>query len=109
MMRVVHLTSVVQCAVVPNGGAMTATAPRPLSVEALKRGDLDADGKDRPRTIMLRFYGAFEGHTSVAAYETNLLENDAGAEAIALARTTGEGENSDIRKRRYRSGLRSAG
>jgi len=69
-------------------------------LETLKRGDLDVDGKDGPRTIVLRLYEAFGGHTSaylhinvrgvVAAYETNLLEDDAGAEALALERTAGE-------------------
>ena len=59
------------------------------------------DGKDGPRTIVLRLYEAFGGHASVglqinvrgvvAAYETNLLEDDAGAETLALERATGEG------------------
>jgi alpha-mannosidase len=69
-------------------------------LETLKRGDLDVDGKDGPRTIVLRLYEAFGGHASVglqinvgrvvAAYETNLLEDDVGEEALALERTTGE-------------------
>ena len=69
-----------------------------MVLETLKRGDLDVDGKDR--TIVLRIYEAFGGHTSVslqinvgkvvAAYETNLLEDDAGVEALALERTAGE-------------------
>ena len=72
-------------------------------LETLKRGDLDKDRKDGPRTIVLRLYEVFGGHASVslqinlskvvAAYEMNLLEDDAGAEALALERTTGgEGE-----------------
>jgi alpha-mannosidase len=69
-------------------------------LETLKRGDLDIDGKDGPRTIVLRLYEAFGGHASVylhvnvrgvvAAYETNLLEDDAGLEALALEQTAGE-------------------
>jgi len=96
---------------VPKGGAVVATVPDPpfllfarepsVVLETLKRGDLDADGKDGPRTIVLRLYEAFGGHASVgllisvgkvvAAYETNLLEDDAGLEALALERTGGEG------------------
>jgi alpha-mannosidase len=91
---------------VPNGGAVTATVPLPpfvlfgrdpsVILETIKRGDLDADGKDGPRTLVLRLYEAFGGHASVgllinvpgvvAAYETNLLEDDAGLEALALER-----------------------
>jgi alpha-mannosidase len=97
---------------VPNGGAIAATVPRPpfvlfsrdpsVFLETIKRGDLDADRKDGHRTIVLRLYEAYGGHTTVgiqinvpgvvAAYETNLLEDDAGAETLTLERTTGEGE-----------------
>jgi alpha-mannosidase len=69
-------------------------------LETLKRGDLDVDGKGGPRTIVLRLYEAFGGHATVylhvnlrgvvAAYETNLLEDDAGVEALALEQTAGE-------------------
>jgi alpha-mannosidase len=69
-------------------------------LETIKRGDLDGDGKDGPRTIVLRLYEAFGGHASVdlqisvgkivAAYDTNLLEDDAGLEALALERTSCE-------------------
>ncbi len=67
-------------------------------LETIKRGDLDTP--NGPRTIVLRLYEAFGGHACVglrinvpgvtAAYTTNLLEDDAGAEALALERTTGE-------------------
>ena len=83
---------------------MTATVPFPpfvlfgrdpsVILETIKR--VDADGKDGPRTLVLRLYEAFGGHASVgllinvpgvvAAYETNLLEDDAGLEALALER-----------------------
>ena len=120
----------VQCAVFLKAGlgsAVVATIPRlpfvlfgrDLSVvlETLKRGDLDKGGKDGPRTIVLRLYEIFGGHASVslqinlskvvAAYEMNLLEDDAGAEVLALERTTG-GEGEYQRSgRRCRSGLRS--
>jgi alpha-mannosidase len=69
-------------------------------LETIKRGDLDVDGKDGPRTLVLRLYEAFGGHASVgllinvpgvvAAYETNLLEDDAGLEALALEREGGQ-------------------
>ena len=97
---------------IPNGGAITATAPSPpfvvfgrdtsVFLETIKRGDLDVDGKEGHRTIVLRLYEAYGGHATVglqihvpgvvAAYETNLLEDDAGAEALTLEQTTGEGE-----------------
>jgi alpha-mannosidase len=97
---------------VPNGGAIAATVPRPpfvlfgrdpsVFLETIKRGDLDVDGKDGHRTIVLRLYEAYGGHATVnvqinvpgvvAAYETNLLEDDAGVEALTLARTADEGE-----------------
>ena len=103
-----NISVTVRC--VPKGGAVVATVPRPpfvlfgrdpsVVLETLKRGDLDVDGKDGPRTIVLRLYEAFGGHTSVglqinvgrvvAAYETNLLEDDAGLEALALEPTAGE-------------------
>lgn len=67
-------------------------------LETIKRGDLDAP--NGPRTIVLRLYEAYGGHACVnlqvnvpgvtAAYATNLLEDDAGAEALALEETTGE-------------------
>jgi alpha-mannosidase len=73
-------------------------------LETIKRGDLD--GKDGPRTIVLRLYEAFGGHASVellinvpdvvAVYETNLLEDDAGAEALALEQQQ-SGESVSIR------------
>jgi len=94
---------------IPDGGAVSATVPcvpfllfgrhNSVFLETLKRGDLDdADGT---RTIVLRLYEAYGGHASVclqinvresvvAAYETNLLEDDAGAEALPLESTTGE-------------------
>jgi alpha-mannosidase len=98
---------------VPNGGAIAASVPRPpfvlfgrdpsVFLETIKRGDLDVDGKGGHRTIVLRLYEAYGGHTTVsiqinvpgvvAAYETNLLEDDAGAETLTLERTTeGEGQ-----------------
>lgn len=89
---------------------MAATVPRPpfvvfgrddsVVLETIKRGDLDSDGANGPRTIVLRLYEAYGGHATVglqinvpcvtAAYLTNLLEDDAGAEALVLERTTGE-------------------
>ncbi|KAI0248419.1 glycoside hydrolase family 38 protein [Lactifluus subvellereus] len=94
---------------IPDGGAVSAAVPcapfmlfgrdNNVFLETLKRGDLDdADGA---RTIVLRLYEAYGGHASVgvqinvpdrvvAAYETNLLEDDAGAESLPLERTTGE-------------------
>lgn len=94
---------------IPDGSAVSATVPSPpfvlygrynnVFLETLKRGDLDdANGT---RTIVLRLYEAYGGHASVtlqinvpesvvAAYETNLLEDDAGAESLSLERTTGE-------------------
>ncbi|KAI0287851.1 glycoside hydrolase family 38 protein [Russula brevipes] len=95
---------------IPKGGAVAATAPRPpfvvfgtdysVVLETIKRGDLDSDGANGPRTIVLRLYEAYGGHATVglqinvpgvtAAFLTNLLEDDAGAEALALERTTGE-------------------
>lgn len=96
----------------PNSGTIAATVPRPpfvlfgrdpsVFLETIKRGDLDVDGKGGHRTIVLRLYEAYGGHATVgvqinvpdvvAAYETNLLEDDAGAEALTLARMTDEGE-----------------
>ncbi|KAH9965647.1 glycosyl hydrolases family 38 N-terminal domain-containing protein [Russula compacta] len=96
---------------IADGGAVAATVRRPpfvlfgrdhsVVLETIKRGDLDRDGADGARTIVLRLYEAFGGHASVilqinvpgvtAAHTTNLLEDDgAGAEALALERTTGE-------------------
>jgi len=76
-------------------------------LETIKRGDLDVDGKGGHRTIVLRLYEAYGGHATVgiqinvpgvvAAYETNLLEDDAGAEMLSLERTTGDGETLSIR------------
>lgn len=98
---------------VPNGDAIAATVPRTpfvlfgrdpsVFLETIKRGDLDVDGKGGHRTIVLRLYEAYGGHTTVgiqinvpgvvAAYETNLLEDDTGAETLTLERTTeGEGQ-----------------
>ncbi|KAI0293181.1 glycosyl hydrolases family 38 N-terminal domain-containing protein [Multifurca ochricompacta] len=95
---------------IPHGGAVTAAVSRvpfllfgrdsSVILETFKRGDLDSDTKDGPRTIVLRLYEAYGGHVSVhlqinvpgvvAAYATNLLEDDVGAEVLALERTTGE-------------------
>jgi hypothetical protein len=89
-------------------------------VDTLKRGDLDVDGKDDPRThdCAMTLLGRSRTHFCclannhrkvrgvVAANETNLLEDDAGAEALALERTTGEeGGGNDGRWKRCRSGL----
>jgi alpha-mannosidase len=94
----------------PKGGAVSATvAHAPFVVfgrdhdvvlETIKRGDLDALEGQGPRTIVLRLYEAFGGHACVclqinvpgvtAAYATNLLEDDAGAEELPLEQTTGE-------------------
>ncbi|KAH9970026.1 glycoside hydrolase family 38 protein [Lactifluus volemus] len=68
-------------------------------LETFKRGDLD-DAKGI-RTVVLRLYEAYGGHASIclqvnmpqrviAAYETNLLEDDVGADSLSLERTTGE-------------------
>jgi alpha-mannosidase len=95
---------------VPDGGASSSSVPRAppflvhgrndnVFLERLKRGDLD-DVKGI-RTIVLRLYEAYGGHASiglqintpqkvVAAYETNLLEDDAGAKSLAIETTTGE-------------------
>ncbi|KAI9449033.1 glycosyl hydrolases family 38 N-terminal domain-containing protein [Lactarius psammicola] len=95
---------------VPGGGAVAAAIPtrvpfalfgRDYSVflETFKRGDLDSDA-DGKRTIVLRLYEAYGGHASVdlqvnvpgvvAAYSTNLLEDDEGAEALTLEAPTAE-------------------
>jgi alpha-mannosidase len=89
---------------VPDGSAIASAIPArvPFAVfgndhsvilETFKRGDLDSDA-DGKRTIVLRLYEAYGGHASVtlqvnvpgvvAAYQTNLLEDDEGAEALAL-------------------------
>ena len=88
----------------PRGGPVAAAVPEhvPFAVfgrdhsvilETIKRGDLDSDA-DGKRTIVLRLYEAYGGHASVslqvnvpgvvAAYSTNLLEDDDCAEALAL-------------------------
>ena len=36
-----------------------------MVLESIMRGDLDVDGKDGPRTIVLRPNEAFRGHNSV--------------------------------------------
>lgn len=90
---------------VPGGGAIAAVVPArvPFAIfgndhsvflETFKRGDLDSDAANGKRTIVLRLYEAYGGHASVAlqvnvpgvvaAYATNLLEDDEGAEALAL-------------------------
>jgi alpha-mannosidase len=94
----------------PKGGAVSATVAHPpfvvfgrdhnVILETIKRGDLDALEGRGPRTIVLRLYEAFGGHACVclqinvpgvaAAYATNLLEDDAGAEVLTLEQTTGE-------------------
>ncbi len=89
---------------IPGGGAVAAAVPHRIPfalfgrdhsvfLETFKRGDLDSDA-DGKRTIVLRLYEAYGGHASVdlqvnvpgviAAYSTNLLEDDDGAEALAL-------------------------
>jgi alpha-mannosidase len=96
---------------VPGGGAVTAAVParvpfalvgtdedHSVFLETIKRGDLDSD--DGKRTIVLRLYEAYGGHASVvlqvnvpgvvAAYSTNLLEDDDGAEALVLEEPTAE-------------------
>ena len=108
----IHLNVIGTVRSVLNGGAIAATVLHPpfvlfgrdpsVFLETIKRGDLDADRKDGHRTIVLRLYEAYGGHTTVgiqinvpgvvAAYETNLLEDDAGAETLTLERTTGEKE-----------------
>ena len=60
---------------VPKDGAVIATVLRPpfvlfgrepsVVLETLKRADLNADGNDGLRTIVLRLYEAFRGHASV--------------------------------------------
>jgi len=81
-------------------------------LETIKRGDLDSP--NGPRTIVLRLYEAYDGHACVwlqvnvpgvtAVCATNLLEDDAGAEALALEQTTGEwGEEPGNRWRRRRA------
>lgn len=99
-------TTAVRCH--PDGRAVSATVAHPpfvvfgrdhsVFLETIKRGDLDAP--NGPCTIVLRLYEAYGGHACVclqinvpgvtAAYATNLLEDDAGAEALALEQTTGE-------------------
>ena len=87
---------------IPGGGTIAAAVPPRLPfvlfgtdhsvfLETFKRGDLDTDSK---RTIVLRLYEACGGHATVtlqvnvpgvvAAYATNLLEDDEGAEALAM-------------------------
>jgi alpha-mannosidase len=95
---------------VPSGDSLSSIVPRAppflvharhnnVFLETFKRGDLD-DVK-AVRTIVMRLYEAYGGHASiglqinmpqrvVAAYETNLLEDDAGAKSLALETTTGE-------------------
>jgi alpha-mannosidase len=89
---------------VPDGSAIASAIPTrvPFAIfgsdhsvflETFKRGDLDSDA-DGKRTIVLRLYEAYGGHATVAlqanvpgvvaAYQTNLLEDDEGAEALAL-------------------------
>ena len=97
----------------PHGSAVAAEIPsrvpfalfgrdHSVILETFKRGDLDSDA-DGKRTIVLRLYEAYGGHASVslqvnvpgvtAAYSTNLLEDDDGAEALALeAPTAGAAE-----------------
>ncbi|KAI9447174.1 glycosyl hydrolases family 38 N-terminal domain-containing protein [Lactarius psammicola] len=95
---------------VPGGGAVAAAVPtrvpfalfgrdHSVFLETFKRGDLDSDA-DGKRTIVLRLYEAYGGHASVdlqvnvpgvvAAYSTNLLEDDEGAEALTLEAPTAE-------------------
>ena len=103
--RVAQITTV-RCH--PDGRAVSAVvahAPfvlfgrdHSVVLETIKRGDLDAS--NGPRTIVLRLYEAYGGHACVclqinvpgvtAAYATNLLEDDAGAEALVFEQTTGE-------------------
>ena len=68
-----HFHGTLRC--VPKGGAVVATVPRPpfvlfgrepsLVLETLNCGDFDMDGKDGPRTIVLRLYEASRGHAFV--------------------------------------------
>jgi len=95
---------------VPGGGAVAAAVPprvpfalfgrdHSVFLETIKRGDLDSDA-DGKRTIVLRLYEAYGGHATVhlqvnvpgvtAAYSTNLLEDDDGAEVLSLAQPTAE-------------------
>jgi alpha-mannosidase len=98
----------VRCA--PGGGTVAAAVPprvpfalfgrdHSVFLETIKRGDLDSDADDK-RTIVLRLYEAYGGHATVylqvnvpgvtAAYSTNLLEDDDGAEVLELAQPTAE-------------------
>jgi Glycosyl hydrolases family 38 C-terminal beta sandwich domain len=92
-----------------NGNALASEVPhvtpsivfgRDCSVflETFKRRDLD-DAKGI-RTVVLRLYEAYGSHVSmclqvntprrvVAEYETNFLEEDVGADSLALELTTG--------------------
>ncbi|KAF8259316.1 glycosyl hydrolases family 38 N-terminal domain-containing protein [Lactarius quietus] len=100
----------------PDGGAIAAAAPArvPFAIfgndhsvflETFKRGDLDSDA-DGKRTIVLRLYEAYGGHATVglqvnvpgvvAAYSTNLLEDDEGAEALALEAPMAEEEEAPL-------------
>ena len=93
---------------IPAGSGDAAPPPRPLALagahnvilETLKRGDLDSDAAGR-RTVVLRLYEAYGGHARadlrvagtlpvVAAYATNLLEDDAGAEPLEFVRAPGD-------------------
>jgi alpha-mannosidase len=104
------MVTLVKVRYLSNGSVLESTVPhvppfivfgRDCSVflETFKRGDLD-DAKGI-RTVVLRLYEAYGGHASIglqvntpqrviAAYETNLLEDDAGANSLALEQTTGE-------------------
>jgi alpha-mannosidase len=88
---------------IPGGGAPSLAAPRSpfvlsgaknVFLETVKRGDLDSD-MDGKRTVILRMYEAYGGYAQVnlhvagslcaqAAYSTNLLEDDGGAQDLAL-------------------------
>ncbi|ETW79602.1 glycoside hydrolase family 38 protein [Heterobasidion irregulare TC 32-1] len=98
---------------IPAGSEDAAPPPRPLALagahnvilETLKRGDLDSDAAGR-RTVVLRLYEAYGGHARadlrvagtlpvVAAYATNLLEDDAGAEPLEFVRAPGDNAAAD--------------
>ncbi|KAI0032015.1 glycoside hydrolase family 38 protein [Vararia minispora EC-137] len=91
----------------PLGVFSLAGAPN-VFLETIKRGDADdtKDSKDQ-RTVVLRLYEALGGHARVdlrihalrvvAAYATNLLEDDAGADALTVARAEGAEGDASVR------------
>ncbi|KAH9970023.1 hypothetical protein BGW80DRAFT_1334249 [Lactifluus volemus] len=88
-----------------NGSSLASTVPHmpPFIVygRSCISGDGDLDDAKGIRTVVLRLYEAYGGHASVclqvnmpqrviAAYGVNLLEDDVGADSLALERTMGE-------------------